>query len=99
MTMPICDRQLSKPHTIRVTQNAVTSFQRRLSPASTISRAYRELRHAVADADYTQHPPTWLRRVRGDADGYLLLDGDLAVLPVRHGRVVACLVNPERAAR
>jgi hypothetical protein len=96
--MPTCHHAASKPHTIRITHNAVTSFHRRLCPESTLGRAYRELRAAVAIARFTPDPPPWLRRVRADTDGYLLLGDDLAALPVRRGRVVACLANP-RAAR
>jgi hypothetical protein len=79
-----------------MTHNAVTAYRRALHPATSVSAAYRELRYAAAAGRFTRQPPPWLRRVRGDADGYVLLEDDVAALPVRRGRVVACLVNPER---
>jgi hypothetical protein len=84
---------------IRLTHNAVASFHRRLRPADSLSGAYRALRHACDEARYTERAPSWLGRARPDNDGYLLLDGEAAVLPVRRGRAVACLVNPNPAAR
>jgi hypothetical protein len=84
---------------VRMTHNAVTSYQRGLRPSASVSSAYRELREMAADAHFTAHAPHWLGRVRGDTDGYLLLDDDTAALPVRRGRVVACLVNPTHTRR
>jgi len=81
-----------------MTHNAVTAYRRALHPATSVSAAYRELRNATAAGEFTQEPPSWLRRVRADADGYVLLEDDVAALPVRRGRVVGCLVNPERTA-
>ena len=83
----------------RLTHNAVLGYQRLLAPSNSMSGAYGELKRACADGRYECRAPTWLRRTRSDADGYVLLDGDLAALPVRRGRVIACLVNPLRAAR
>jgi hypothetical protein len=79
---------------IRLTQNAVAGFHRVLCPSNSMSGAYRELRQACRQAHYTDRPPSWLRRARADNDGYLLLNGELAALPIRHGRAVACLANP-----
>jgi hypothetical protein len=79
-----------------MTHNAVTAYRRALHPATSVSAAYHELRDATATGRFTRQPPSWLRRVLGDADGYVLLEDDVAALPVRHGRVVGCLVNPER---
>jgi hypothetical protein len=85
---------------IRMTHNAVTAYRRALQPGTSVSGAYRELRRESAEARFTRKPPPWLRRVRSDAaDGYLLLEDDVAALPVRRGRVVGCLVNPERTPR
>jgi hypothetical protein len=81
---------------IRLTQNAVAGYQRVLCPANSPSGAYRELRRACKSARYTDRAPSWLRRANAGNDGYLLLDGELAALPVRRGRAVACLVNPQR---
>jgi hypothetical protein len=50
------------------------------------------------EAQYERQAPTWLRGTRNHTDGYLLLDGDVAALPVRRGRAIACLVNPMHAA-
>lgn len=83
----------------RLTHNAVVGYQRLLAPGNSVSGAYGELKHACAVAQYERQAPAWLRGVRNDTDGYVLLDGDVAALPVRHGRVVACLVNPLHAAR
>lgn len=83
-------------HAIRITSNAVASFQRALCPASSVNHAHRDLRQACRRASYTTRPPTWLRAARGQNDGYLLLEDEVAALPLRRGRVVACLVNPTR---
>jgi hypothetical protein len=83
----------------RLTHNAVISYQRQLTPGNSISGAYRELKRACAEGQYERPAPAWVRRTREDTDGYVLLDGDVAALPVRRGRVVACLVNPRHAAR
>jgi hypothetical protein len=83
----------------RLTHNAVVGYQRLLAPSNSVSGAYGELKRACADGQYERRAPAWLRRTRNDTDGYVLLDGDLAALPVRRGRVVACLVNPQHAAR
>ncbi|HEY4427519.1 MAG TPA: hypothetical protein VGN08_04880 [Solirubrobacteraceae bacterium] len=84
---------------IRLTHNAVATFHRRLRPADSLSGAYRALHRACRQARYTERAPSWLHTARPDNDGYLLLDGEAAALPVRHGRAVACLVNPDVAAR
>jgi hypothetical protein len=81
---------------IRVTHNAVTSFRRGLAPATSVTGAYRELYRACESARYSRTPPSWLRSARRDNDGYLLLSGERAALPLRRGRAVACLVNPAR---
>jgi hypothetical protein len=83
----------------RLTHNAVVGYQRLLAPGNSVSGAYGELKRACADGQYERQAPSWLSRTRTDTDGYVLLDGDLAALPVRRGRVVACLVNPLHAAR
>jgi hypothetical protein len=80
---------------VRLTQNAIVSFHRVLCPTSSLSGAYRELRQACRAARYTDHAPSWLRRANVSNDGYLLLDGETAALPIRRGRAVACLVNPQ----
>jgi hypothetical protein len=79
---------------IRLTQNAVVGFHRVLCPTNSLSGAHRELRHACKAAQYTDRAPGWLRRTNASNDGYLLLDGETAALPLRRGRAVACLVNP-----
>jgi hypothetical protein len=85
---------------IRMTHNAVTAYRRALQPQESMSGAYRQLRRETAEARFTRKRPPWLRRVHRDAaDGYLLLGDDVAALPVRRGRVVGCLVNPERLPR
>jgi hypothetical protein len=80
----------------RLTHNAVLSYKRLLSPQSSISGAYRELRHACARGELMREAPPWLSRIRGDSEGYLVLEGEIAVLPIRRGRAVACLANPLR---
>jgi hypothetical protein len=80
---------------VRLTHNAVVGFNRGLCPANSASGAYHELRKACEVARYIDRPPSWLRRRHANDDGYLLLDDERAVLPIRRGRVVACLVNPE----
>lgn len=85
---------------VRLTHNAVAGYRRLLAPGNSSSGAYRELKQACAHGRYERDAPSWLRRVCKGTDGYLLLDGDAAALPVRCGRVVACLVNPlHRAER
>lgn len=84
---------------ICLTHNAVVGYQRLLAPSSSMSGAYGELKRACAHGQYERQAPAWLRRTRNDTDGYVLLDVDVAALPVRRGRVVACLVNPLHAAR
>lgn len=77
---------------VRLTANAVAGYRRALRPTTSATDAYRELRRVCSDARFSPTAPSWLRE-RPDTDGYLLLDGDRAALPVRRGRVVACLVN------
>jgi hypothetical protein len=84
---------------IRLTHNAVVGYQRLLAPGDSISGAYGELKRACVDGQYERQAPAWLRRIRNDTDGYVLLEGDIAALPVRRGRVVACLAHPRHAAR
>lgn len=84
---------------VRLTHNAVTGYRRLLAPESSSSGAYRELKQACAQGRYELRAPSWLHRVHKGTDGYLLLDGDRAALPVRCGRVVACLVNPLHGAQ
>jgi hypothetical protein len=84
---------------IRLTHNAVVGYQRLLAPGNSVSGAYGELKRACARGRYEHQTPAWLRRTSKGTDGYVLLDGDLAALPVRRGRVVACLVNPQHVAR
>jgi hypothetical protein len=93
------DRWSTNMSQIRLTHNAVATFHRRLRPADSMSGAYRALRHACEAARYTEDAPSWLGRTRADNDGYLLLDGETAALPLRHGRAVACLVNPNLVER
>lgn len=80
----------------RLTHNAVVSYKRLLSPQSSISGAYRELRQACARGEIVREAPPWLSRASSDNDGYLVLEEELAVLPIRRGRAVACLANPLR---
>jgi hypothetical protein len=77
-----------------LTHNAVVGFHRVLCPTDSLSGAYRELRRECKAAQYIAHAPSWLRRTNASNDGYLLLDGEIAALPIRRGRAVACLVNP-----
>jgi hypothetical protein len=84
---------------LRLTHNAALGYQRRLAPDQSISGAYYQLKRACAGGRYEQRPPEWLRKSRGQADGYMVLDGEVAALPVRNGRVIACLVNPLHADR
>jgi hypothetical protein len=79
---------------VRLTHNAVVSYRRMLSPENSSTGAYRELKQACTQGRYEREAPSWLRRICKGTDGYLLLDGDVAALPVRRGRAVACLVNP-----
>lgn len=51
-----------------------------------------------SNAHVIEDPPAWLTRKDSRNDGYLLLEDERAVLPLRHGRVVACLVNPRHPA-
>lgn len=88
-------RWISKMPPVLLTHNAVVGFNRALCPANSASGAYHELRKACEVARYIHCPPSWLRRRNADNDGYLLLDGARAVLPIRRGRAIACLVNPE----
>lgn len=81
---------------IRLTQNAVAGFHRVLCPTVSLSGAHRALNRACRSARFSERPPSWLTRVNPDNDGYLLLAGEEAALPIRHGRAVACLVNPAR---
>ena len=83
---------------VRLTHNAIASYRRLLASGNSSSGAYRELKHACAQGRYEREAPSWMRRVCKGADGYLLLDGDVAALPVRCGRAVACLVNPLHGA-
>lgn len=83
---------------IRLTHNAVMGFHRSLTPSSSPSRAHRELTRICSNARVIEDPPVWLTRTDSRNDGYLLLEDERAVLPVRHGRVVACLVNPRHPA-
>lgn len=77
---------------VRLTANAVAGYRRALRPTSSEADAYRELRRVCSRAQFSPTAPSWLRG-RPDADGYLLLDGGRAALPVRRGRAVACLVK------
>lgn len=79
---------------VRLTHNAVAGFHRVLCPTNSLSSAYRELRRECAVARYTDRAPSWLCRTNASNDGYLVLDDETAALPVRRGRAVACLVNP-----
>jgi hypothetical protein len=83
---------------VRLTANAVAGFRRALRPTTSESDAYRELQRACRSAQFSPTAPAWLRDGRADNDGYLLLDGGRAALPVRRGRVVACLVQRAPAA-
>jgi len=82
------------PTVPRLTHNAAASYQRLLAPECSISGAYRELKRACARGRFVRQAPPWLRRACADNDGYLLLEGEVAALPVRSGRAVACLGNP-----
>jgi putative nucleotidyltransferase with HDIG domain len=79
---------------IRLTHNAVVGFRRALCPAASLSAAHRTLRDACEVASYSELAPGWLGRIDPGTDGYLLLEGNKAALPVRRGRAVGCLVNP-----
>jgi hypothetical protein len=87
------------PTGIRLTHNAVAGYQRQLARDNSVSSAYAQLKGACARGRYACEPPVWLRRTCGENEGYVMLEGDIAALPVRRGRVVACLVNPQRATR
>jgi hypothetical protein len=78
---------------VRLTANAVAGYRRALRPTPSSADAYRELRRACRRARFSPTAPDWLREGRPDTDGYLLLDGGRAALPVRRGRVVACFVK------
>jgi hypothetical protein len=80
---------------LRITHNAAFGYQRRLAPDQSISGAYYQLKRACAGGRYEQRPPEWLRKARGQADGYMVLDGEVAALPVRD-RVIACLLPPDK---
>jgi hypothetical protein len=84
---------------LRLTHNAAVGYQRRLAPSQSLSGAYHELKRACATGRYVQRRPEWLCKTRGQADGYVLLDGEVAALPVRNGRAIACLVNLRHAVR
>jgi hypothetical protein len=73
-------------------------FHRSLARDSSPSSAYRELTRICSGARLIDHPPSWLTAKDSRNDGYLLLEDERAVLPVRRGRVVACLVNPRHPA-
>ncbi|HEV7161713.1 MAG TPA: hypothetical protein VGN25_00520 [Solirubrobacteraceae bacterium] len=80
---------------VRLTHTAVRSY-RRLRPEESAGGAYRALLKACAQAPLCEEPPSWLRHVDNSNDGYLLLHDGLAAVPVRHGRGVACLIDPAR---
>lgn len=82
----------------RLTHNAVLGYQRSLAPENSISGAYGQLKRACARGHFQPHPPIWLAKTCKSTDGYLLLEGHIAVLPIRAGRAVACLVNPLQPA-
>lgn len=79
---------------LRLTQNAIAGFQRLVGPASSPGGAHQALRRACRSGHFSADAPTWLVRVDDDNDGYLLLDGEVAALPIRRGRAVGCLANP-----
>lgn len=83
----------------RLTHNAVLAFHRGICPEDSISGAHRRLRDAMQAGLLSEDPPSWL--VGGGAmnDGYLLLEGGDAVLPLRAGRAVSCLIDPGLAGR
>ncbi len=83
-----------EPRALRITHNATVGYQRQLAPDQSLSGAHYELRRACPGGRYEQHAPGWLRKRSNRNDGYLILAGDLAALPVRDGRMIACLVNP-----
>lgn len=84
---------------VRLTHNAVVGYQRVLAPSSSLSSAYSELKRAVQRGRFEQTAPAWVARARKGSDGYVLLEGDLAALPVRGGRAVACLAKPHMIDR
>ena len=84
---------------LRLTHNAAVGYQRRLAPGQSINVAYHELKRACVHGSYEQQPPKWLRKAHREAPEYLLLDGEVAALPIRNGRAIACLVNPLHAVR
>lgn len=84
---------------IRLTHNAVVGFRRALCPANSLSAAHSTLRDACELASYSELAPAWLGRIDPYTDGYLLLEGEKAALPVRRGRAVACLAKPRTPAR
>jgi hypothetical protein len=79
---------------VRLTHNAVVGYRRALAPSTSLSGAYGELRRALQQGRFEYRAPSWVSRARKDNDGYVMLEGDLAALPVRGGRAIACLANP-----
>jgi hypothetical protein len=80
---------------VRLTHNAVASYHRALCPANSLNGAYRQLRRECDAARHSDQPPAWLCSPHPSNDGYLLLDGGDAVLALRRGRAVTCLINPQ----
>ena len=80
---------------VRLTHNAVVGYQRVLGSGSSLSGAHSELKRALQRGRFEQRAPSWARARKGN-DGYVLLEGDLAAVPVRGGRAIACLANPAR---
>ena len=77
----------------RLTHNAVVAFHRAVCPEDSISGAYHRLCLALETARMSELPPTWLRHRGAPNDGYLILAGEEAALPLRRGRAVSCLVE------
>jgi len=78
----------------RLTHNAVLGYQRSLAPENSISGAYGQLKRACARGRFQLRPPAWLRKTCKGTEGYLILEDEIAALPIRRGRAVACLANP-----
>jgi hypothetical protein len=77
----------------RVTHNAVCAFHRALCPSDSVTGAYRLLLQECEQALFSDHAPAWLHHSDPRTEGYLLLPGEAAALPLRNGRAVSCLIN------
>lgn len=83
---------------VRLTHNAVSGFRRAMCPFASLNSAHRHLKRTCREARFSAEPPQWLEHGASSADGYLLLPGEVAALPVRRGRAIALLVDPRLSA-